>query len=58
MNKICRGLVYLGITTLAWVSYWQGVNDLMKLESSIRRENIRKAEYLEAENDRNASRSS
>lgn len=58
MNKICRGLVYLGITTLAWVSYWQGVNDLMKLEASIRRENIRKAEYLEAENDRNASRPS
>lgn len=58
MNKICRGLVYLGITTLAWVSYWQGVNDLMKLEASIRRENIRKAEYLEAENDRNASSSS
>lgn len=58
MNKICRGLVCLGITALALVSYWQGVDDLMKLEASIRRENIRKAEYLEAENDRNASSSS
>jgi hypothetical protein len=58
MNKICRELVYLGITTLACVSYWQGINDLMDLEASIRRESIRKAEYLEAENDRDASSSS